>query len=604
MSDAVQAALRGCIEELFGAGTRLSRATLLGGGASMEAWAVDAETSRGPVPLLVRRAAGGRIYRDALSLSQEFRLLEAAWEAGVRVPRPYRHFPDVGGREAFAMERLPGETVGRRIVQRPELEAARGSLPGQMAEQLARIHSLDPSRLEFLPGARDAEPLRRSLDVLQGQLDEVGEPHPAIELALLRLRRDLPRGAGAPRAVCHGDFRIGNLMVGEAGLTGVLDWEFAHVGDPREDLAWPMVRAWRFGREPLRLGGIATPEAFLERYAQLTGLRTTREELRVFELLGNVRWAIGALSQGLRGERLAEIGEMHRAGIVGVSDDGRPVIDAALMRRALEYSSMFGLPVIAHEEEPHLAAGGAMNEGVTALRLGLRGIPAAAEEVMIARDLALARLTGGRLHVAHVSTRGAVALLREAKAQGLPVTAEVTPHHLFLTEEAVEGYGTNAKMAPPLRTRADVAALRAALADGTIDAIATDHAPHHHDEKDVEFDLAANGVVGLETALPLALRLVAEGVLDLPTLVARMTVGPARILGLPAGTLAPGAAADLTLVDPERRWRVEARAFRSKGRNTPFEGWDMTGRAVAVLVGGRLVHDERPATAPALRSAS
>ena len=203
-----------------------------------------------------------------------------------------------------------------------------------------------------------------------------------------------------------------------------------------------------------------------------------------------------------------------------------------------------------------------------------------------------------------MSTRGAVALLREAKAQGLPVTAEVTPHHLFLTEEAVEGYGTNAKMAPPLRTKADVAALRAALADGTIDAIATDHAPHHHDEKDVEFDLAANGVVGLETALPLALRLVAEGVLDLPTLVARMTVGPARILRLPAGTFAPGAAADLTLVDPERRWRVEARAFRSKGRNTPFEGWDMTGRAVAVLVGGRLVHDERPATAPALRSAS
>src|ERR671931_832765 len=232
---------------------------------------------------------------------------------------------------------------------------------------------------------------------------------------------------------------------------------------------------------------------------------------------------------------------MRRAGIVAVSDDGRSVVDAELMRRALEYSSMFGLPVIAHEEEPHLAGGGAMNEGVTALRLGLRGIPAAAEEVMIARDLALARLTGGRLHVAHVSTRGAVALLREAKAQGVAVTAEVTPHHLFLTEEAVEGYGTNAKMAPPLRTRADVDVLRAGLADGTIDAIATDHAPHHPDEKDVEFDHAANGIVGLETALPLALRLVAEGVLELPALVARMTVGPARILGLPAGPPPPGA---------------------------------------------------------------
>ena len=315
-------------------------------------------------------------------------------------------------------------------------------------------------------------------------------------------------------------------------------------------------------------------------------------------------YPIGALSLGLRGERLAEIGEMHRAGIVGISDDGRPVMDADLMRRALEYSLMFGLPVIVHEEDQHLAAGGAMNEGVTSLRLGLRGIPAAAEEVMIARDVALARLTGGRLHVAHVSTAGAVGLVRAAKAEGVPVTAEVTPHHLFLTEEAVAGYGTNAKMAPPLRTRADVEALRAGLADGTIDAIATDHAPHHPDEKDVEFDQAANGVVGLETELPLELRLVADGVLDLQALVARMTTGPARILGLPGGTLAAGAPADLTLIDPERRWRVDARAFRSKSRNTPFEGWEMTGRAVAVLVGGRLVHDERPAAAPALRSAS
>ncbi len=322
-------------------------------------------------------------------------------------------------------------------------------------------------------------------------------------------------------------------------------------------------------------------------------------------LAGGTRvYPIGALSLGLQGEQLAEIGEMHRAGIVAVSDDGCPVMDAGLMRRALEYAGMFGLPVIAHEEDRGLACGGVMNEGVTSLRLGLRGVPAAAEEVMVARDIALVALTGGRLHVAHLSTAGSVALVRDAKARGLAVTAEVTPHHLFLTEEAVEGYGTNAKMAPPLRTRADVEVLRAALADGTIDAIATDHAPHHHDEKEVEFDQAANGVVGLETALPLALRLVAEGVCDLPTLVARMTVGPARVLGLPGGTLAPGAPADVTLVDPERRWKVEARGFRSKSRNTPFEGWEMTGRAVAVVVGGRLVYDERPASRPALRSAS
>ncbi len=314
-------------------------------------------------------------------------------------------------------------------------------------------------------------------------------------------------------------------------------------------------------------------------------------------------YPIGAVSVGLAGERLAEFGEMRRAGIVAVSDDGRPVMDAGLMRRALEYAQLFDLPVIAHEEDRHLAAGGVMHEGLVSLRLGLRGIPAAAEEVMVARDLALAELTGGRLHVAHVSTAGSVALIRAARARGVRVTAEATPHHLFLTDEAVADYDPNAKMAPPLRPRADVEALRAAVADGTIEVIATDHAPHHRDEKEVEFEAAANGVIGLETALPLGLRLVAEGVLDLPTLVARLTVGPARALGLPGGTLAPGAPADLTLVDPERRWRVDPRQLRSRSRNTPFAGWEMVGRAVTVMVGGRVVYeDERPLAA--LRSAS
>jgi aminoglycoside phosphotransferase (APT) family kinase protein len=298
MDERVVAALRERLTELFGAGTRATGAVLLGGGASMEAWALDVETPRGPVALLVRRAAGGRIYSEALTLEHEFRVLQAAWQAGVKVPRPYGYFSDLAGREAFAMERLPGETVGRRIVQKPELAAARAALPTQMAEQLARIHAIDARPLSFLPGAAVDSPLRRSLDVLEAQLDAVGEPHPAIELGLLRLRRDLPRDEA--RVVCHGDFRIGNLMVGEAGLVGVLDWEFAHEGDPREDLAWPMVRAWRFSSDSLALGGVGQPEPFLERYAQLTGRRFPRDELRMFELLGNVRWAIGALTQARR----------------------------------------------------------------------------------------------------------------------------------------------------------------------------------------------------------------------------------------------------------------------------------------------------------------
>jgi dihydroorotase len=273
------------------------------------------------------------------------------------------------------------------------------------------------------------------------------------------------------------------------------------------------------------------------------------------------------------------------------------------MRRALEYARMFDMPVIAHEEDVGLRGEGVMNEGVTSLRLGLAGSPAAAEEIMVARDIALAELTGGRLHVAHVSTAGSIALIRAARARGAAVSAEVTPHHLFLTEEAVAEYDTNAKMAPPLRTADDVAVLRAALADGTIDAIATDHAPHHADEKDIEFSCAANGIVGLETALGLALRLVDEGLLDLPTLIARLTTGPARILGLEAGTLTPGVAADVTVLDPGRRWTVDPGAFVSKARNTPFAGWELRGRVVRVYVGGRCVLGET-GTRPPLRVAS
>jgi dihydroorotase len=302
-------------------------------------------------------------------------------------------------------------------------------------------------------------------------------------------------------------------------------------------------------------------------------------------------YPIGALSEGLRGERLAEIGEMRAAGIVAVSDDGKPVADAGLMRHALEYCAMFGIPVVDHAEDPGLSAAGAMHEGRTSIRLGLKGIPAAAEEAMVSRDLLLAELTGGRLHVAHASTRGTVALLRAAKARGVRVTAEATPHHFTLTDEAVAEYDGNAKINPPLRAAEDREALRQALADGTIDAIATDHAPHHRDEKDVEFDNAAFGIVGLETALPLSLRLVEEHVLSPADWVRRTSVGPAEILGVGGGTLRAGALADVTVVNPEVEWRVNAAELRSKSKNSPFLGWTMRGRAISTIVGGRVVFE-------------
>ena len=264
----------------------------------MEAWALDLHTPAGPLPLLLRRSAGGRIYREALSLEEEHRILEVAWQAGVRVPRPYGYLADVAGRQGFLMQRLEGETVGRRLVQRPEFGAAREALPEQLAVQLAKIHALDPASLAFLPQQHDANPVAPRLAALEAELDRIGEPHPAIELGLLRLRQQPP--AGSARVVCHGDFRVGNFMVNGSGLVGVLDWEFAHVGDPREDLAWPLVRAWRFGVDHLRLGGIGQPDAFITRYAELTGRTIRVDELAYFELLGNVRWAIGSLSQAHR----------------------------------------------------------------------------------------------------------------------------------------------------------------------------------------------------------------------------------------------------------------------------------------------------------------
>ena len=303
---------------------------------------------------------------------------------------------------------------------------------------------------------------------------------------------------------------------------------------------------------------------------------------------------IGCVTKGQLGEELAEMEDMFRAGAVAFSDDGKPVWSSLTMRKALEYSRIFDVPVIDHCEDPALVDGGVMNEGETSTRLGLRGWPAVAEDVMVQRDILLAGYTGGHAHVAHVSSARAVGFVREAKRENVRVTCEVTPHHLVLDESAVGEYDTNAKMNPPLRTRADIEALLCAAADGTIDAIATDHAPHHSDEKCVEFPLAPFGVIGLETAVPVCLdRLVRTERLSLTRLVELFTSGPARVLRLPAGTLRPGAAADVTVLDLERETTIRPQEFLSKSRNTPFNGWKLRGAAVLTLVAGRVVHDAR-----------
>lgn len=301
-------------------------------------------------------------------------------------------------------------------------------------------------------------------------------------------------------------------------------------------------------------------------------------------------YPIGAISLGQQGQQLAEFGELVGAGAVAVSDDGKPVVSSHLMRTALEYARTFGIPVADHCEEPTLSAGGVMHEGTISTRLGLKGIPAAAEEIMVARDILLAELTGGHVHLCHLSTRGSVDLIRRAKERGVRVTGEACPHHFTLTHEACVGYDTNAKMNPPLREDADREAIRQALKDGTIDAIVTDHAPHHYDAKEREFDDAPNGIIGLETSLGLAIsELVRTGLLSLSDLVARMSAVPARIFGLPGGTLAPGAPADLVVFDPGAEWIVRPEEFHSRSRNTPFAGRRLFGRATTTLVRGQVV---------------
>lgn len=299
---------------------------------------------------------------------------------------------------------------------------------------------------------------------------------------------------------------------------------------------------------------------------------------------------VGSITYGLSGEFMSEMGELKEAGCVAVSDDGRPVVNPELMMRSLQYAQGIGIMVISHAEELSLVGKGVMNEGFTSTELGLKGIPTVAEDIATSRDIMLAEYSGAPIHIAHVSTKGSVRIIREAKARGVKVTSETAPHYFTLTDDAVRGYNTNAKMNPPLREAEDVAAIKIGLKDGTIDCIATDHAPHHIDEKDVEFNEAMNGIIGLETSLPLSLKLVEEGVLTLNQLIEKMACNPSKILGLNRGTLNVGSVADISLINPDSVWTVEKEKLLSKSKNSPFIGWKLKGVAELTVVGGKVVY--------------
>jgi dihydroorotase len=302
---------------------------------------------------------------------------------------------------------------------------------------------------------------------------------------------------------------------------------------------------------------------------------------------------VGNITYGMNGERMAEMGELKESGCVAVSDDGKPVKNSELMRRALQYANGIGILVISHAEELDLVGEGVMNEGFTSTELGLKGIPRVAEDIATAREIMLAEYVGAPVHIAHVSTKGSVQIIRDAKARGVKVTCETAPHYFTLTDDAVRGYNTNAKMNPPLREADDLAAIKQGLKDGTIDCIATDHAPHHIDEKDVEFNEAMNGIIGLETSLPLSLGLVAEGVITVKQLIEQMSCKPSKILGLDRGTLKAGSVADITVIDPAKSWTVDVGKLASKSKNSPWLGETMTGAAACTIVGGKVVFTGR-----------
>lgn len=369
-------------------------------------------------------------------------------------------------------------------------------------------------------------------------------------------------------------------------LPGLIDMH-AHLRDPGHEYKEDIASASRAAAA----GGITTVACMANTDPVNDNPSVTQYILDKATGVGLVRvLPVGAMTKGLKGKELAEMGLMRRAGIVAVSDDGRPVLDAGLMRRALEYAATFTLPVILHCEETSLSARGVMNEGELSSRLGLAGIPAVAEEVMISRDVLLSQYTGVPVHITHISTRGSLEIIRQAKQQGIPVTCDATPHHLLLTEEAVRTYDTNCKMNPPLRHEEDRHALIEGIRMNQVDCIATDHAPHARDEKDLDFDLAPFGIIGFQTLLPALMKLHQDHDIDFSQLLACVTRNPARVLGIEGGSLAPGARADIVVFDPAPRWTLSGDMILSKSRNTPFIGWTFTGKVVRTMLGGVTVY--------------